>query len=465
MEISDQLLQILQQRAQQGPGLINNYKSALDAAAGQDQQSIDKMRGIYSDPSKFERSKLTSFGLGLMAPTQNGRFGESMANGLAAAVAAQDYNQKANLTREEKLAQLTALEAKLTRQKAEDTMSVYDKQTGFIQNGLQDRNTMADLKLEGQHLGTSRPLAAGEQGPVAPDQTYTGQANLIYADYLKNPQKYAGPQGQAMINNVIDILKNDANNRRAIQVAQTRGSNKSEISPYEQKRIQGRIKEYDEQGGVAQELKSSIAALRMAREKAQNETIMFPDAATAVGQFFNTDEGAAMSNVRTFATNIKLDLSSKLKGALSDKEGAMLDNASLGLGTSDKAANEAMAAYEAAANRKIEQQKFYRRWVQANGNDFGADEAWDEYINANPIISRNENGDFVVNTENIGNWQDYVQGPDGASNAPAPGQAELGFDPALLSDEDREWAREQIAGGSDPQAVFEELRSTYGTQN
>ena len=52
----DPILQMLQQRQAQGPTLINNYKSALGTAAGQDQQSIDQLRGIYSDPSKFERS-------------------------------------------------------------------------------------------------------------------------------------------------------------------------------------------------------------------------------------------------------------------------------------------------------------------------------------------------------------------------------------------------------------------------
>lgn len=229
MSTPDTILQMLQQRQQQGPTLINNYQSALATAAGQDQQSIDQLRGIYSDPSKFNRSKLTSFGLGLMAPTANGRFSESVASGLAAAVDTQNYNQQANLTREEKLASLAALEAKLTRQKADDTMSVYDKQTGYITNSIADRSTMADLQLGSNPLG-SRPLEPGEQGPVAPDQTPFGRSQMIYNDYLTNPQKYAGTQGQAIVKNAIDILNNERTNQRYESIAQQKANKRPTIT-------------------------------------------------------------------------------------------------------------------------------------------------------------------------------------------------------------------------------------------
>lgn len=222
METTDAILQMLQQRTQQGPTLINNYESALSTAAGQDQQSIDQFRGIYSDPSKFERSKLTSFGLGLMAPTANGRLNESMFNGLAAAVETQNLNQERNLSREEKLAGLAALEAKLTRQKAEDTMSVYDKQTGYITNSLQDRTTMADLQLDKNLPGGPRKLAPGEEGPPAPDPTPFNRAMSIYNDYNTNPSKYAGPQGQAMVKNAIDLINAERNSQTRLQVAEAR---------------------------------------------------------------------------------------------------------------------------------------------------------------------------------------------------------------------------------------------------
>jgi len=222
--IADTLQQMLLQRAAQGQGLINNYQSTLGTAATQDQQSIDQLRGIYNNPANFEKSKLGAFGLGLMAPTQNGRFSEGMFNALAAATAAQDYNREQNLSREEKLAKLTALEAQLTRQKAQDSLGVYNAQTTMMGNMQNDQSTLADLQL-GNGPG-SRPLAPGEQGPEAADQSPIGHAMLVYQDYTANPQKYAGPQGQAMVRQAVSIINNERNNQTRLQTAEIRSQPK-----------------------------------------------------------------------------------------------------------------------------------------------------------------------------------------------------------------------------------------------
>lgn len=466
MNPTDTVLQMLQQRQQQGPTLINNYQSALATAAGQDQQSIDQLRGIYSDPSKFNRSKLTSFGLGLMAPTANGRISDSMFNGLAAAVETQNFNQQANLTREEKLAGLAAIEAKLTRQKADDTMSVYDKQTGYITNALTDRNTMADLQL-GNNMPGSRPLAAGEQGPVAPDQTPFGRAQLIYNDYLTNPSKYAGPQGQSVVTNAIEILKNERTNSRYERVAGMKNAEKPTISGPEQRRVSKRIGELDTAAEDARDLRGSVAALQAARSKTESEGGIGADLRATVFGWFGVDDAEAMQQVRSQATDMKLNLSQKLKGAISNAEQGMLENATPGLGMTDAAATPILQGYDLAATRVMERAKFVRAWVQKNGDDYGADEAWDQYVNENPIIAMDErgNGNWTVKPENVGNWQRYVIDVN-AEDGPARTGVDpsLGFDPAVVSEDDKAWAREQIEGGADPAAVMEELRSTYGTQ-
>jgi hypothetical protein len=206
--VAEQLQQLLQQRAQQAPNIASDYSSALSTAADQDQKSIDDLRGIYSDPSKFERSPISALGLGLMKGTKSGRFNESMYNGLAAHSAAMDYNQEQNLSREEKLAKLSAIEAQLTRQRGQDQLGVYDTTGKVITNMQGDQSAMADLQLQSQPKGP-RALAPGEEGPEAPGSDIMSQSMLVYNDYVQNPQKYSGPQGQAMVTNAIDVIKNE----------------------------------------------------------------------------------------------------------------------------------------------------------------------------------------------------------------------------------------------------------------
>jgi len=81
---------------------------------------------------------------------------------------------------------------------------------------------MADLQLGTNPGGGSRPLEAGEQGPVAPDQTPFGKAMAIYNDYSTNPNKYAGPQGQALVKNAISMINNERSAQSRLQVAQSR---------------------------------------------------------------------------------------------------------------------------------------------------------------------------------------------------------------------------------------------------
>jgi len=220
-DFSSQIEQMLRQRLQSGPQLMRDQQSALETANLKGQQSIDELRSVYSNPANFEQSKWGALGLGLMAPTRSGNFSEGMYNGLAAATAAQNANREANLGRMEKLARLTELEGVLARQKATDQRTLYDTQGGIITNGMADQGALYDMGLGDQQLG-SRPLQPGEEGPVAPDQSPEGQAELLYSDYMRNPQKYSGPQGQAMVKSAILTLNNARSNATRMQIAQSK---------------------------------------------------------------------------------------------------------------------------------------------------------------------------------------------------------------------------------------------------
>lgn len=461
--ITQQLEDMILGRVKEGPSIIDQYKSSLETAATQDQGGIDALRGIYNDPSKFERSKLGAFGLGLMAPTKSGTFNEGMFNALSAATAAQDYNREQNLSREEKLAKLSALEAQLTRQRADDRMGVYDKQSNWMKSAQDDQQTLSDLRLSGQPPGP-RPLNPGEFGPEAPGSDYLSQNMKLYNDYLQNPGKYAGPQGQAMVKNAIDVLKNERNNKRAENVAGMRNANRPEISAPEQRRISSRLKELDVAAEDARGLKSSVAFLRSARDKIGYEGTPGAGLYSSLTGWA-TDSGAAGQEVNSYATDMKLGLSQKLKGAISNAEQAMLERATPGLDMADAAAEPVLKAYDAAADRAVDRSKFMKAWFRKNGSDYGADEAWDAYVNENPILSEGKDGNLVFNEKNTRGWENYIIDIN-AEDGPPPQQSgvdpELGFDPNSLSPEDRAWAKEQIDGGADPQAVIEELRKDYG---
>jgi hypothetical protein len=264
--IAQQIEQLIASQTKAAPGLVKGYESALGNAAQQDQQSIDSLRGLYSDPSKFEKSKLGAFGLGLMAPTKSGNFGEGMYNAFSGAMEAADYNREQNLSREEKLAKLAALQAQLTRQQATDQMSVFDKQSGMVGVMQGNEKTMADLNLRGAQYGP-RELAPGEFGPDAPGADYFSKAQVLYNDYLTNPQKYAGAQGQKMVQDAIEIIKNERTNARFENVAGMRAQTRA--SPGQvalDKKFGNEVADWYASGGEA-DFQKRISQLRTAKMK------------------------------------------------------------------------------------------------------------------------------------------------------------------------------------------------------
>jgi len=197
---------MLRGRLDEGSAMIDDYKSSLAAAAGQDQSSIDSLRGIYSDPSKFRKSELGAFASALGKPGGSGRFSDSMNSALSAANDTREHNKVQNLDREEKLAKLASLQAQLTRQKANDTMGVYDKQSGYLTQSQTDQGMLADIEL-GKAPKGPRQLNPNELGPEAPGSSPFEKSMKIINDFYENPGNYRGPEGQAMVQRAFEMQK------------------------------------------------------------------------------------------------------------------------------------------------------------------------------------------------------------------------------------------------------------------
>jgi hypothetical protein len=193
----------------------------------------------------------------------------------------------------------------------------------------------------------------------------------------------------------------------------------------EREMVLERLKGLDKEASGAAELVSSANQLRELRKdvKIAGHTYAgIPGAstiATASG-WFDKGQGQALEAA---ATDYKIKLGEKLKGALSDKEGAMLQTATPGVSMSDSAADVILNLGEVGAQRKIAQNRMANAYARKHGSLAGFDEQWDRYKNENPILERDKSGTLSVNRQNVNKWQGYLDKPKGAAELSDEGAA------------------------------------------
>lgn len=106
-----------------------------------------------------------------------------------------------------------------------------------------------------------------------------------------------------------------------------------------------------------------------------------------------------------------------LPGAASDRDVAMFRGATVGVGKPQQA-NEAIAlGLKAAAQNKLDYGTFRERWFQSFGHLQGIDNAWQSYLQDNPIFD--PNADPVAPKLNAARlpWQKYFKFPQGTGAA------------------------------------------------
>ena len=88
-----------------------------------------------------------------------------------------------------------------------------------------------------------------------------------------------------------------------------------------------------------------------------------------------------------FTTSFTLDFTEKTKGAISDKEMLMFQRAAPGLSRSVEGNKKLLRMMEIINARTQERARFFRRYREAHdGDPRGVEEAWDRYINDNPVL-------------------------------------------------------------------------------
>jgi len=119
-------------------------------------------------------------------------------------------------------------------------------------------------------------------------------------------------------------------------------------------------------------------------------------------------DSGARGAFRSLSTDAQLTFTAKTKGAITEAEMALFASAVPGL-TQTKGGNKAIAqVLRAGAQRVQARSQFMEEYAAKKGSLEGAQAAWQNFMNANPIISEGEAGNLVVQGE--GDWRPYLEG-------------------------------------------------------
>lgn len=182
-----------------------------------------------------------------------------------------------------------------------------------------------------------------------------------------------------------------------------------------------KIKRADEQAEIASDGLAEIADFRAALGIVKsNDAFLGPGVSQTMplrrlsAELGISDDEtlSAVSAINSLGTKFTLELTKILKGAISDREIALLKSASPGSNKS-VVENENLAdILEAGYFRRNNKAEFLRSYLERNGNLNGAETQWRKFVNQTPIVGAD--GKFI--RENATKWDSYLQ--RGASPLP-----------------------------------------------
>lgn len=170
----------------------------------------------------------------------------------------------------------------------------------------------------------------------------------------------------------------------------------------EQKRMDG----YDTGAANAQEMMQSIDQLEQVRKDSWNGPL--------AGRMPYLMSPSANQTADAIAAKMTLDLATKMKGSLSDKDLMFLSAQTPNTKMSDASAAPLFTAFRAGAQRAIEKNSFMEEYYQRAGSLKGAESAWGKFVSENNVIGKDGNGNTVVNQGAISNWKKYLPGDPSA---------------------------------------------------
>ena len=120
------------------------------------------------------------------------------------------------------------------------------------------------------------------------------------------------------------------------------------------------------------------------------------DVAEAIG-FNAPGTPGARSALKSLGAEARLSFTEKTKGAISDSEMAMFKEASQNIDQLPEGNITISNIMAAGGQRTVERQRFYENWASKYGSLQGADAVWNSYMNENPIITTDSDGNIQSN--------------------------------------------------------------------
>jgi hypothetical protein len=157
-----------------------------------------------------------------------------------------------------------------------------------------------------------------------------------------------------------------------------------------------------------------------------------------VAQSIRTSQDPDASRFNTIAKNMQRNQYVPGEGQISNFERELFQQASLDLGRPMKTNYDLIEANRIGADRAIERAKFYDRYFAVNRSMSGADELWDQYLNANPILIQNEKGEIVSNPNRAKSYEEYFRSVAGGGRQmqePSSARNETRGDMELTADD------------------------------
>jgi hypothetical protein len=141
-------------------------------------------------------------------------------------------------------------------------------------------------------------------------------------------------------------------------------------------------------------------------------------------QDIRTSQDPDASRFKTIASQMQRDAYVPGEGQISNYERQLFAQSNIDLGRPSETNYALIEAYRVAAERTLERAEFFDRYFAVNRTLSGADTLWEQYIENNPVIMLNEQGEIVKNPNRAKSYVEYFRGIPGQSGGTGSQQSQ-----------------------------------------
>lgn len=119
-------------------------------------------------------------------------------------------------------------------------------------------------------------------------------------------------------------------------------------------------------------------------------------------------DSGARGAFKQMSMDSQLAMTEKTKGAITDREMGMFKQAVPGMTQTNEANKAMIEVMRAAAKRQSARASFLEQYRNRTGSLNGANEAWQNFIDQNEILTLDNQGNLKVNSKNVSGYERYL---------------------------------------------------------